>query len=183
MSNTGQSASQLRIRELEEQLAAKSMSSRSTHSGPSASQLRIRELEEQLAAKSMSSRSTHSGPSASQLRIRELEEQLASKLKLASKLNKMEAREVQLGIEREEEIKTLLIKSFQLDIAFLVDVTGSMQGPIDMVQEKISHILDQILAEKKGTKIRVGFVGYRDYGEKVEQYDFQQVSEGRDSLF
>lgn len=56
-------------------------------------------------------------------RIRELE----------AEINIMHVREERAGIDRLEEINTVLFKSFQLDLVFLVDSTGSMLQTIKMV--------------------------------------------------
>ncbi len=60
----------------------------------------------------------------------ELEEALHSKARL-------EAREQRAVSERRSAINTFVLRAMQLDLAFLVDVTGSMQPSINMVLDKV----------------------------------------------
>ncbi|KAG2485289.1 hypothetical protein HYH03_015964 [Edaphochlamys debaryana] len=68
---------------------------------------------------------------------------------------------------RAEEIKRLVLQSQELDLAFLVDVTGSMQSSIDTVRDKVLAIADDIRARFPSLRLRVAFVGYRDYDDPV----------------
>lgn len=62
-------------------------------------------------------------------RIRELEAEVAN----------LKIREDRAGLDRLEEIKTVVFKSFQLDLVFLVDSTGSMLRTIHMVSFSHRH--------------------------------------------
>lgn len=53
----------------------------------------------------------------------------------------------------------------RMEIAFVIDTTGSMGGLIDGAKKKIWSIVNQIVAAKPQPEIRVGFVAYRDKGD------------------
>lgn len=67
-----------------------------------------------------------------------------------------------------------------LDLCFVIDCTGSMQGYIDAVKEYVSNLARQVTSRVKGRSdftLRIGFVGYRDFcdGDKrLESIDFQK---------
>lgn len=50
---------------------------------------------------------------------------------------RMKARAERMVSARRSEIETLVLRAHELDLAFLVDVTGSMQPSIDMVRTKV----------------------------------------------
>lgn len=54
----------------------------------------------------------------------------------------------------------------QVKIAFLMDCTGSMETWIQAAKDQITTITNDALRENDdNTTIRIGFVGYRDYGD------------------
>jgi hypothetical protein len=53
----------------------------------------------------------------------------------------------------------------QMEIAFVIDTTGSMGGLIDSAKKKIWSIVNQIVTAKPQPEIHVGFVAYRDKGD------------------
>ncbi|HEX9996895.1 MAG TPA: vWA domain-containing protein [Abditibacterium sp.] len=53
----------------------------------------------------------------------------------------------------------------RMEIAFVLDTTGSMGGLIDGAKKKIWSIVNQIASAKPQPEIRVGFVAYRDKGD------------------
>ncbi|GFH17455.1 alpha-protein kinase vwkA [Haematococcus lacustris] len=75
----------------------------------------------------------------------------------------MKMREDQASLNRARDIKTMLIKSFQLDLVFLIDVTDSMEPSISMVRDKVNSIVKGIKRMHPRTVMRLAFVGYRDY--------------------
>ncbi|GFH20633.1 alpha-protein kinase vwkA [Haematococcus lacustris] len=75
----------------------------------------------------------------------------------------MKMREDQASLVRARDIKTMLIKSFQLDLVFLIDVTASMEPSISMVRDKVNSIVQGIKGMHPRTVMRLAFVGYRDY--------------------
>lgn len=56
-----------------------------------------------------------------------------------------------------------------LDLAFIMDITGSMQTYLDFVKEKILRIIDKI-TQDSNVKVKLGFVGYRDYLDSNDKY-------------
>ncbi len=53
----------------------------------------------------------------------------------------------------------------RMEIVFVLDTTGSMDGLIDGAKKKIWSIVNQMVAAKPQPEIRVGFVAYRDKGD------------------
>ena len=54
----------------------------------------------------------------------------------------------------------------RIDLAFLMDCTGSMERWIQAAKNQITKIVDDTIAQHgHDIHIRVGFVGYRDYGD------------------
>jgi Mg-chelatase subunit ChlD len=53
----------------------------------------------------------------------------------------------------------------RMEIAFVLDTTGSMGGLIDGAKKKIWSIVNQIVLAKPQPEIRIGFVAYRDKGD------------------
>ena len=56
-----------------------------------------------------------------------------------------------------------------LDLSFIMDITGSMSSYLDFVKEKILTIIDKI-TQDSNVKVRLGFVGYRDYLDSNDKY-------------
>jgi hypothetical protein len=54
-------------------------------------------------------------------------------------------------------------RSYFVDVAFLVDVTGSMQMWINAVHQKLNEIISAISVKFPTAILRIAFVGYRDY--------------------
>jgi hypothetical protein len=72
--------------------------------------------------------------------------------------------------EIDEVLKTVKAQS-AVDVCFLMDCTGSMGQYIDNTKAQI-HQLTDIIFRLFSTKVRLGFIGYRDINEKLEQLDF-----------
>ncbi|KAJ9511610.1 hypothetical protein QJQ45_007355 [Haematococcus lacustris] len=92
----------------------------------------------------------------------------------------MKMREDQASLARARDIKTMLIKSFQLDLVFLIDVTGSMEPSISMVRDKVNSIVRGIKGMHPRTVMRLAFVGYRDYHDE-EPLVISPFFEGHDA--
>ncbi|CAL4098549.1 unnamed protein product [Meganyctiphanes norvegica] len=63
----------------------------------------------------------------------------------------------------------------KVDLAFLVDSTGSMGGIIQTVKEEIHRIVNKIKDEYPEAQLRVAFVGYRDHcdgSDRIQKMDF-----------
>ena len=60
-----------------------------------------------------------------------------------------------------------------LDLAFLIDVTGSMEDELRYVNAEIGHIVDRVRSESPETRIRVGATFYRD---RSDRHVVQQIA-------
>ncbi|PNH01990.1 Alpha-protein kinase vwkA [Tetrabaena socialis] len=112
-------------------------------------------------------------PSASSLRAIAAEREnslLKEKLRVAG------LREERASMDKLKAVRTIILRSSQLDLVFVVDVTGSMQSSIDMVRNKIKQISERILEVHPRAVLRVAFIGYRDYGEETVVKDFMALS-------
>jgi Mg-chelatase subunit ChlD len=54
----------------------------------------------------------------------------------------------------------------QMDLAFCIDTTGSMQNEIDMVKTKTRDMVAKLSSGKPAPIIRIGLVAYRDLGDE-----------------
>ena len=54
-------------------------------------------------------------------------------------------------------------KNSNVDIAFMIDATGSMGSNIAAVKKNVKNIAARVKNEFKGPTVRVAFVAYRDY--------------------
>lgn len=52
-----------------------------------------------------------------------------------------------------------------LDVAFLIDTTGSMSGEIREAKDRVRQISDALVAVRPGERIRIGVVAFRDRGD------------------
>lgn len=61
-----------------------------------------------------------------------------------------------------------------LDLAFVVDATGSMGDELEYVKVEVQGITDRIKSDFQGVSIRYGLVVYRDVGDEyvTRQFDF-----------
>lgn len=64
--------------------------------------------------------------------------------------------------QRQELLQQIIIDNSNIDVAFLVDCTHSMSPYIDNVKLGIEHVVENI-TNKFESKMKVAFVGYRDY--------------------
>jgi hypothetical protein len=62
------------------------------------------------------------------------------------------------------------LASTKLDIAFVVDTTGSMKDDIKAVKDSLFEIVDHITARTEGLEIRFGIVSYRDHPPQDRTY-------------
>ena len=56
-------------------------------------------------------------------------------------------------------------KAPQVEVAFVLDTTGSMSGLIEGAKAKIWAIANEIIAGKPKPKLKIGLIGYRDRGD------------------
>ena len=67
--------------------------------------------------------------------------------------------------EKEEKMKNII----SLDLAFIMDITGSMGPYLNFAKNKILSVIDQITKDSN-ISVRLGFVGYKDYSEEYIKY-------------
>ena len=67
--------------------------------------------------------------------------------------------------EKDEKINNIIT----LDLAFVMDATGSMETYLHFAQEKIISIINKI-TQNSNVNVRVGFIGYKDYLEGDTNY-------------
>jgi hypothetical protein len=53
----------------------------------------------------------------------------------------------------------------QIEVAFVLDTTGSMSGLIDGAKRKIWSIANQLVSAQQDTEVRFALIGYRDRGD------------------
>ena len=68
----------------------------------------------------------------------------------------------------EENSKT--ISYVTLDLAFIMDITGSMSSYLQMAKDKIIGMIDNIKKNCGTVDVKLGFVGYRDYLDSNHEY-------------
>ena len=64
-----------------------------------------------------------------------------------------------------EEYEKTFFKDTTLDVMFIMDITGSMGMWLTEAKTNITNIITEITENNPCSKIRIGFVGYRDYTE------------------
>jgi len=52
-----------------------------------------------------------------------------------------------------------------LDLAFLLDTTGSMSNEIRQAKERVQHLADSLRESRPGQRVRIGVVAFRDRGD------------------
>ncbi|CAM9131372.1 unnamed protein product [Ectocarpus fasciculatus] len=90
------------------------------------------------------------------------------------------------GLDRVGKVETRMAavhtdttRKINVDLCFVMDCTGSMQRWIDQAKTKLLDIIDQAKKDVKNINLRVAFVGYRDFGDRVqyESFDFHKEHE------
>jgi len=76
----------------------------------------------------------------------------------------------------DKPVREQVVKRPRMDLAFCIDTTGSMQGEIDMVKEKVKELVAKLASGKPAPDIRVGMVAFRDKGDRyvTRTYQFTQ---------
>ena len=62
-----------------------------------------------------------------------------------------------------------IFKDTNLDLMFIMDLTGSMGMWLNEAKSSMSNIIEEITDNNPGAKIRISFMGYRDYTEPNEK--------------
>ena len=68
------------------------------------------------------------------------------------------------------EENTKVLNILTLDLAFIMDITGSMKSYLQMAKDKIIGIIDNIKKKSGSAEVNLGFVGYRDYLDSKDEY-------------
>ena len=78
-----------------------------------------------------------------------------------------------------EEYKTKIFKDTNLDIMFIMDLKGSMGIWLNEAKKNIKKIIEEIYDNNPGSKIRISFMGYRDFidEKEVRKYDNIELTE------
>ena len=83
-----------------------------------------------------------------------------------------------------EQYEELIFKDTSIDIMFIMDLTGSMGGYLSETKRNIKKIVEEINEHNPGSKIRLGFVGYRDFDtiEEKRNYEIIDFTENIDNF-
>ena len=79
-------------------------------------------------------------------------------------------------IKRQAILEDMIKENCNLDLAFMMDCTKSMNPYIRQTKNDILNIVDEIKAEY-GNKVRLGFVGYRDHEngiKRIAKFEFTE---------
>ena len=78
-----------------------------------------------------------------------------------------------------EEYEMKIFKDANLDIMFIMDLTGSMGIWLNETKKSVKKIIEEITDNNPGSKIRISFIGYRDFRDKNEKrkYDSHEFTE------
>lgn len=76
--------------------------------------------------------------------------------------------DLKMMIPLEDNIKPMM----DLDVMIIMDCTGSMSPWIEAAKKELKSIIDIIVEQHTGIKIRISFVAYRDFCDK-DQYEIQ----------
>ena len=60
-------------------------------------------------------------------------------------------------------------QSITIDLAFVMDITGSMTTYLNFARDKVLQIIEQIIKETSAS-VNLGFIGYRDYNDSKDEY-------------
>ena len=74
-----------------------------------------------------------------------------------------------------EEYEKKIFKDTNLDLMFIMDLTGSMCPWLHEARENIHTIIEEILDNNPGTKIRVSFVGYYDFEDRNQKRKYESM--------
>ena len=83
-----------------------------------------------------------------------------------------------------EQYEELIFKDTSIDIMFIMDLTGSMGCYLSETKRNIKKIVEEINEHNPGSKIRLGFVGYRDFDtiEEKRNYEIIDFTENIDNF-
>lgn len=98
---------------------------------------------------------------------------------------KIKSRAAKLSSRTQEinHVFNLVRKSEQVDLAFLIDCTGSMRPYIEGVKDQIVEMVTRIQATCPDLELRVAFVGYRDLMNSSEHFTILQFTSELDEFY
>ena len=73
------------------------------------------------------------------------------------------------GIEEIQGIICDAVRQTSLDLLFIMDITGSMEGYLEIAKQKLIGIMNIIKNECIGIDINLGFIGYKDVTEILKK--------------
>ena len=78
-----------------------------------------------------------------------------------------------------EEYEKKIFKDTNLDLMFIMDLTGSMGVWLEEAQRSIKDIIEEITDNNPGSKIRISFIGYKDFTDENEErtYNSKEFTE------
>ena len=78
-----------------------------------------------------------------------------------------------------EEYEKEIFKNTNLDLMFIMDLTGSMGVWLEEAQKNIKNIIEEIMDNNPGSKIRISFVGYNDFlgPNEIRVYNSKEFTE------
>jgi len=74
-----------------------------------------------------------------------------------------------------EEYEKKIFKDTNLDIMFIMDLTGSMGTWLNEAKKTVKNIIEEILDNNPGSKIRLSFIGYRDFIEAKQKRIYNSI--------
>ena len=75
-----------------------------------------------------------------------------------------------------QECEESIFKDTSIDIMFIMDLTGSMGGFLSEAKRNIKKITEEISDHNPGSKIRLSFIGYRDFDSKEEPRNYEIIN-------
>ncbi|CAD7696787.1 unnamed protein product [Ostreobium quekettii] len=83
----------------------------------------------------------------------------------------MSLQKCEMTRKRQMVIDAMFVKAQQCDLCFVVDCTGSMAAYIREVKNKVKEMVDDITSRFRYLKVRIAFVGYRDFCDGDDRLD------------
>ena len=75
-----------------------------------------------------------------------------------------------------EQYEQIILKDTSIDIMFIMDLTGSMREFLSEAKHNIKKITEEIIDINPGAKIRVSFIGYRDFDNKEDKREYEIIN-------
>jgi len=75
-----------------------------------------------------------------------------------------------------EQYEQIILKDTSIDIMFIMDLTGSMGAFLSEAKHNIKKVTEEIIDINPGAKIRLSFIGYRDFDNKEDKRDYEIIN-------